>query len=161
MPTPARPQPKSDPEARLAQLGLRLPTPPKAMATYASAVASGGFLFVAGQGPLLDGELKIEGKVGGTVTLEQAYDAARISCLNALAVAKQALGSLTRIRRVVRATIYVACRDDFTQQPKVANGATDLLRELFGDAGLPARAAVGVNVLPMDIPVEVELQFEI
>ncbi len=149
------------PEERLVQLGLRLPEAPKAVATYSSVVRSGSFLFVAGQGPMIKGQPKYRGKVGEAVTLEEGYEAARLSCLNALAIARDAVGGLSKIKRAVRATVYVASTDTFVDQPKVANGATDLLRELFGEAMLPARAAVGVNVLPMDIPVEVELQFEL
>lgn len=150
-----------DAEAKLTELGFTLPDPPKPVATYAAHVRSGNFLFIAGQGPTVVGGVRFQGKVGATISIDQGYEAARLACLNALAVARQALGSLDQIQRVVRATIYVASTDDFTQQPQVANGATDLLKQLFGEAGLPARAAVGVNVLPMNIPVEVELQLEV
>lgn len=149
------------PESRLLALGLRLPEPPKALATYRQVVRSGNFLFVAGQGPMVDGKPTITGKVGKEVSVEQAQAAARQACLNALALLRQEVGLLNKIKQVVRATVYVASADAFTQQPKVANGATDLLKDIFGDAGLPARAAVGVNVLPLDIPVELELQVEV
>jgi enamine deaminase RidA (YjgF/YER057c/UK114 family) len=148
-------------EDRLRQLKITLPTPPKAMAAYSSWVRSGNLLFIAGQGPVLDGKPTVKGKVGAGVTPQQAYDAARLSCLNALAVARDALGSLDKVKRPVYARLFVACADDFTEQPKVANGATELLRDLFGEANLPARAAVGTNVLPLDIPVELELVFEV
>lgn len=148
-------------ESALKSAGVMLPPAPKALATYASAVRSGNLLFIAGQGPMIDGKPKFVGKVGGQVTPDQAYEAARISCLNALAVVREAVGSLDKVKRVVKATVYVASTSEFTAQPTVANGATDLLRQLWGEAGLPARAAVGVNVLPMDIPVEVELVFEV
>jgi enamine deaminase RidA (YjgF/YER057c/UK114 family) len=150
-----------DPEARLQRMGIQLPAPPKAMATYRSAVRSGNLLFVAGQGPMLNGKPTAQGKLGGAVSFEQGYEAARVSALNALAVVRAAVGSLNEVRQFVRATVYVASTPDFTDQPRVANGATDLLRELWGDDGLPARAAVGVPVLPMDIPVELELAVEL
>lgn len=148
-------------EARLAELGVELPSPPKAMANYAAAVRSGNLLFIAGQGPMVDGQPTITGKVGADVTVEQAYEAARMACVNALAVARGVLGSLDKVKRAVNARVYVACTDDFTEQPKVANGATDLLAEIGDSHALPARAAVGVNVLPMDIPVELELVLEV
>lgn len=159
--SPPRNSPAVQPEARLFQMGLKLPDPPQAVATYRSIVRSGTALYVAGQGPMVAGKPTITGKVGKSVTVDQAYEAARLSCLNALAILRKELGTLSRIKQVVRATVYVASAADFTQQPKVANGATDLLRELFGEAGLPARAAVGVNVLPLDIPVEFEIQVEV
>ncbi|MBI2077626.1 MAG: RidA family protein [Euryarchaeota archaeon] len=147
-------------ESKLQALKVLLPKAPKAMATYSSWVRSGNLLFIAGQGPMVDGLPKFKGKVGATVTLAQGQESARLACLNALAVVKEALGSLDKVKRVVKANVYVACTNDFTDQPKVANGATELLRDLWGEAGLPARAAVGVNVLPMDIPVELELVVE-
>ena len=148
-------------EAKLLALKVALPKAPKAMATYSSWVRTGNLLFIAGQGPMVEGVPKYQGKVGANVTPAQGHESARIACLNALAVVKEALGSLDKVKRVVKANVYVACTNDFTEQPKVANGATELLRDLWGDAGLPARAAVGVNVLPMDIPVELELVLEV
>lgn len=150
-----------DPEARLKELGIQLPSPPKPYASYRTAVRSGDLLFVAGQGPVRDGVVTARGKVGGTVDVGHAYEAAKLCALNALAIAREQLGSLGHISQVVRATVYVASVSNFTDQPKVADGATDLLRELWGDKGLPARAAVGVPVLPLDIPVELELTFEV
>src|SRR5437879_4929607 len=148
-------------ESKLAELKIRLPAPPKALATYASWVRSGNLVFVAGQGPMVDGVPKWRGKVGANVTIEQATEAARIACLNALAIVKEAVGSLDKVKRAVKANIYVACTPDFTDQPKVANGATELLKALWGEGGLPVRAAVGTNVLPLDIPVELELVVEV
>lgn len=148
-------------ETTLQTLHISLPKPPSAVATYASAVRSGNLLFIAGQGPMVDGKPKFTGKVGANVTLEQGQESARIACLNALAVAKQALGSLDKVKRAVQATVWVACTDRFTEQPKVANGATEILRQIWGEGALPARAAVGTNVLPMDIPVEVALVLEV
>lgn len=150
-----------DAESKLRKLGLTLPEAPKAMATYRSAVQSGNLLFVAGQGPMVNGKPTCQGKLGANVTFDQGYEAARVSALNALAVIKAHTGSLDKVAQVVRATIYVASAPTFTDQPRVANGATDLLQELWGERGLPARAAVGVPVLPMDIPVELELAVEV
>jgi enamine deaminase RidA (YjgF/YER057c/UK114 family) len=118
-------------------------------------------LFIAGQGPLEGGKPTVTGRLGEGVTIEQGYEAARVTCLNALAVIRQAAGSLDAVRRAVKATVYVASTKDFTQQPKVADGVTDLLRDIWGEEGLPARAAVGVNVLPMNLPVELELAVEL
>ena len=148
-------------DEKLRAMGLLLPQPPKAMATYRSAVQSGNLLFIAGQGPMVNGKPTSQGKLGENVSFEQGYEAARVSALNALAVIHAHAGSLAAVKQVVRATVYVASAPHFVDQPRVANGATDLLRELWGDAGLPARAAVGVPVLPMDIPVELELAVEL
>jgi enamine deaminase RidA (YjgF/YER057c/UK114 family) len=148
-------------ETTLQTLKIALPAPPKAVATYATAVRSGNLLFIAGQGPMVDGKAKFTGKLGGNVTIEQGQECARIACLNALAIAKQHLGSLDKVKRAVQCTVWVACKDTFTEQPKVANGATDVIKQVWGEAALPARAAVGTNVLPMDIPVEVALVLEV
>jgi enamine deaminase RidA (YjgF/YER057c/UK114 family) len=150
-----------DPEAKLRSLNLELPKASRPFASYRAAVRSGDLLHIAGQGPVRDGQVMLKGKVGAQVTLQQAYDAARLSALNALAIAKDQAGSLGAIKQAVRAVVYVASAPGFTDQPKVADGATDLLRELFGEQGLPARSAVGVASLPLDIPVEVELTFEL
>lgn len=150
-----------DPEARLRELGIALPSPPKPYASYRTSVRSGDLLYIAGQGPVRDGVVTVRGKVGERVSIGEAYEAAKLSALNALAIAQQHLGTLRAVKRAVRATVYVASAKDFTEQPRVADGATDLLRELWGEEGLPARAAVGVNVLPLDIPVELELTLEV
>jgi enamine deaminase RidA (YjgF/YER057c/UK114 family) len=148
-------------EARLKQLGIELPAPPKPFATYSQFTRSGNIIFVAGTGPTKDGKILMTGKLGAGVTVEQGYEAAKRACLNSLAVVRAAAGSLDRVRRILKANVYVASANDFYEQPQVANGATDLLRDIFGEHGLPARAAVGVNVLPMDIPVELELVVEV
>ena len=150
-----------DPEAKLRALGIALPSAPKPYASYRTAVRSGDLLFIAGQGPVRDGQVVHRGKVSDRVSVGEAYEAAKLCSLNALAIAREHLGSLDEIQQVVKATVFVASAPTFTDQPKVADGATDLLRELWGDQGLPARAAVGVNVLPLDIPVEVEVIFEV
>lgn len=150
-----------DPEAKLRELGLELPAAPKPFASYRAAVRSGALLFLAGQGPTRGREVVLRGKVGDEVSVEEGYEAARLSCLNALAVAREHAGSLSAVRRAVRATVYVACAPGFAEHPRVADGATDLLEALWGGEGLPARAAVGVASLPMDIPVELELTLEL
>ena len=153
--------PASDPESRLKELGLELPPAPKPFASYRAAVRAGNVLYVAGTGPTREGKILVQGKVGEGVTVAQAYDAARLSCLNALAAARAHLGSLAKVRQVVQATVWIACSPAFHEHPKVADGATDLLRDVFGERGLPARAAVGAPSLPMDIPVEVALVLEV
>lgn len=149
------------PEERLEALGIILPPPPGPAGTYAPALQVGGFLFVSGQVPVRDGRPALTGKVGREVTPEEACQAARLCALNGLAAARAALGSLDRIRRVVRTVGYVASAEGFTGQPGVVNGASDLLVEVFGDRGVGARAAVGVFELPLGVPVEIEFMFEI
>jgi len=143
--------------ARLAELGLSLPAVAKPVAAYVPAVATGNLVLTAGQLPFVDGALPATGKVGDAVTAEDAAGLARICALNALAAIDAEIGSLDRITRIVKVSVYVASTPDFTQQPVVANGASLLLGELFGDAGIHARSALGVPVLPLDSAVEVEL----
>lgn len=149
------------PEETLAKLGLTLPTPSKPVASYVPAVRSGNLVFVAGQLPFVDGKLPKTGKLGEEISLEDGQALARTCALNALAVVKAELGELSRVKRIVRAGVFVACSDNFFDQPKVANGASDLFVQVFGEAGRHARAAVGVNVLPLGAPVEVELLVEV
>ena len=151
----------SAPEARLAALGLGLLEPARPVASYIPTRRVGNLLWVSGQVPILAGQLTARGKVPSAVPLDAAQAAARQCVLNALAAAKAALGSLDPIAGVVRVGVWVACDDTFTDQPKVANGASDLLVEVFGDAGRHARAAVGTNALPLGVPVEVEVLFEL
>jgi enamine deaminase RidA (YjgF/YER057c/UK114 family) len=145
---------------RLAELGLTVPTVPAPVAVYVPAVRSGSYVFTSGQLPLSSGELLATGKVGGEVSPEAAYDCARQCALNAIAAVKS-LVDLDSVVRVVKATVFVASTPDFTGQPGVANGASELFGAAFGDAGQHARSAVGVPVLPLDAPVEVELVVEI
>jgi enamine deaminase RidA (YjgF/YER057c/UK114 family) len=147
--------------ARLAQLGITLPTPPKPVAAYVPARRVGNLLFVSGQLPFKDGKLLASGPVPSAVSLEAAAAAARQCAINALAVANDALGSLDKVAGVARVGAWVACTAEFTDQPKVANGASDLLVEVFGEAGKHARAAVGTNALPLGATVEVEVWFEV
>lgn len=148
-------------EARLKQLGIELPTPPAPMANYVTAVRVGSLLFLSGHGPLRNGQVTHAGKVGRDLTIEQGQEAARVTGLNLLATARGALGSLDRVRRVVKLLGMVHCAEDFTEHPKVINGCSDLMVEVFGDAGRHARSAVGMGSLPMDIPVEIECIVEV
>ena len=148
-------------EARLAELDITLPELVPPLAAYQPTARSGNLVFTAGQLPARDGEMLAIGKVGGEVTEEQGYECARQCALNALAAVKAEIGSLDDVKRVVKVVVFVASTPDFTGQPKVANGASDTMTAAFGDAGVHARSAVGVPVLPLDAPVEVEIVVEI
>jgi enamine deaminase RidA (YjgF/YER057c/UK114 family) len=148
-------------EDKLADLGLTLPGVAAPLAAYVPAVRSGAYVYTSGQLPLVDGKLPLTGKVGGEVTPEEAKDLARTSALNALAAVKSVIGDLDRIVRVVKVVGFVASASDFTGQPGVINGASELLGAALGDKGIHARSAVGVAVLPLDAPVEVEIQVEV
>lgn len=147
----------STPEQRLAELGLELPTVTPPLAAYVPAVQVGDLVWTAGQLPMVSGSLAATGLVGSDVTPEQAADLARICALNALAAVASVTGGLAAVRRVVKVVGYVASAPGFTAQPAVVDGASRLLGEVFGDAGKHARSAVGVAVLPLNAPVEVEL----
>lgn len=151
----------TSPEDRLAELGLSLPSVVPPVAAYVPAVRSGSFVFTAGQVPMRDGELVATGKVGDTVSVEQATECAQQCALNALAAVTSVVDDLATITRVVKATVFVASTPEFTGQAGVANGASELLGSVFGDAGVHARSAVGVASLPLDAPVEVELVVEV
>ena len=146
---------------RLQDLGIVLPEVAKPAGAYLPAVVSGNLVFTAGQIPLVDGKLVATGKVGKEITQEQAKDIARICALNAVSAVRGAIGDLDRVKRIVKVVGFVASTPDFTQQPFVLNGASELLQQIFGDDGIHARSAVGVAVLPLDAPVEVELVVEI
>jgi enamine deaminase RidA (YjgF/YER057c/UK114 family) len=149
------------PTERLAALGLTLPPVPVPQAAYVPAVRTGQYVYTAGQLPFVDGKLPATGKVGGAVTSEEAYGYARIAGLNALAAAASEAGGLDNIARIVKITGCVASEPDFTGQPGVINGASELMIAVFGEAGKHARSAVGMAVLPLDTPVEVELIVEV
>lgn len=151
----------STPEQRLADLGLDLPEVAAPLAAYVPAVRSGDHVYTSGQLPTVGGELKATGKLGAEVSVEQGAELARISALNALAALKSQIGELSQVARIVKVVIFVASAPDFTAQPQVGNGASELLREVFGEAGVHARSAVGVAVLPLDAPVEVDLIAEV
>ncbi|HWH29532.1 MAG TPA: RidA family protein [Mycobacteriales bacterium] len=146
--------------ARLAELGLELPPVVPPVAAYVPAVRSGDLVFTSGQLPVVEGRMAVTGKVGALVTPEQAKDLARTCALNALA-AVDALVGLDAVERVVKVVGFVASAPDFTGQPGVVNGASELLGDVFGDAGRHARSAVGVATLPLDAPVEVELVVQV
>lgn len=148
-------------EQRLAELGLTLPAVTKPLASYVPAVVTGDLVYTAGQLPLVDGALPATGKVGAEVSPDDAAGYARICALNALAAAASVIGSLDRVTRVVKVVGFVASAPGFTAHAGVMNGASDLLGEVFGEAGQHARSSVGVAVLPLDAPVEVELVLEI
>lgn len=151
----------SSPEQRLAELGIVLPVPPAPAAAYVPTVRSGELLFVSGQLPSADGKLLAYGKVGAEVDLDSAVACARQCAINVLAQVRAATGSLDAVVRVVKLTVFVASAPGFTEQHLVANGASELLAEVFGEAGRHARSAVGVALLPMDAPVEVDAVLEL
>lgn len=153
---------ESDPDARLAALGLALPQVTRPLAAYIPAIRTGNYVYTSGQIPVVDGKLPAVGKVGAEVTASDANALARICVLNALAAAAAAGGGgLSAIRRIVKVTGFVASAPDFSAQAQVMNGASELLLEIFGEAGRHARSAIGVAVLPLDAPVEVELIAEV
>ena len=151
----------STPEERLAELGLAVPEVAKPVAAYVPAVRSGNHVFTSGQLPMRAGELIATGKVGTEVTEEEAVACAQQCALNAIAAVKAEIGDLSRITRIVKVVAFVASTPEFTGQPLVANGASELFGNVFGDAGVHARSAVGVPVLPLDAPVEVEILVEV
>ena len=148
-------------EQRLIQMGLTLPEPPQPAGAYVRARRSGDIIYVAGQIPTVDGEVRYSGKVGADLTLEEGYEAAKLCGLNALAVLRAEAGSLNNIAQLVRVAGFVCSADGFTDQPKVINGASELFAEVLGEAGRHARVAVGVNELPLGSAVEVEVMAEV
>lgn len=150
-----------DPEAKLSELGIELSTPSAPVANYVNAVRTGNLIFLAGKGPLKpDGE-NITGKLGGNLTIEEGYEAARITGINQLSVLKAELGNLNKVKRIVKVLGMVNSTSDFTDQPKVVNGYSDLMVAVFGENGKHARAAVGMGALPSDIAIEVEMIVEV
>jgi enamine deaminase RidA (YjgF/YER057c/UK114 family) len=151
----------SEVEARLAELGMTLPDVAKPLAAYVPAVRAGDLIWTSGQLPTVGGGLLATGKVGAEVTAEQAADLAGYCALNALAAIKAEIGDLDQVERVVKVVGYVASDPSFFGQPAVVNGASELIGKAFGDAGVHARSAVGVAVLPLDAPVEVEVVVQV
>ncbi len=151
----------STPEERLAALGLALPAVAAPVAAYVPAVRTGSYVYTSGQLPMVQGQLAATGKVGAEVTAERAKELAQTCVLNALAAIRAEIGDLSMVTRVVKVVGFVASAPDFTGQPGVVNGASELLGQVFGDAGVHARSAVGVAVLPLDAPVEVEVVVEV
>lgn len=150
-----------DPEGRLADLGIELPTPPEPVANYVRTVRSGKLVFTSGHGPMRPEGGYVTGKLGRDLTLEQGYEAARLTAIALLASLKKEIGDLSNVRRVVKVTGMVNSDPEFTDQPKVINGCSDLLVEVFGDRGRHSRAAVGMASLPMGIAVEIEMVVEV
>ena len=148
-------------DARLKELGITLSAPPKPVAAYVPYTVSGNIVFVSGQIPIADGAIKYIGKLGVDVPLEAGQAAAQLCAINILAQLKAAIGDLDRVTRCLKLGVFVNAAPDYTQQPEVANGASDLIAAVFGDAGKHARAAVGVGSLPRGVAVEVEAVFEI
>lgn len=144
-------------EAKLKSMGLELPEVPKPVAAYVPAIKEGDLVFTSGQIPLVNGELKYKGKVGKDFTEAEGYAAAKICALNCLSVIKSQIGSLDNIKQIIKVVGFVNSADDFYMQPKVINGASEFLGELFGEKGQHARSAVGVNALPLNATVEVEM----
>lgn len=145
------------PEDRLKQLGITLPPPPQPVASYVPAVQVGNLLFMSGTGPLREGKPAFRGRVGETLTLEEGMEAARLTMLNLLSTLRHTLGSLDRVERIVKLLGFVNSAPDFTQQPQVINGASELLLQIFGERGQHARSAIGTSALPFGIPVEIEM----
>src|SRR6187399_1169 len=150
-----------DAETKLKEKGIVLTAPGKPVANYVNVVRVGNLLFLAGKGPTNPDGTNITGKVGKDLTIEQGYEAARLTALNHLAVLKAELGSLNKVKRIVKVLGMVNCTEDFKDQPKVINGYSDLMVEIFGDKGKHARSAVGMYALPSNIAVEVEVVVEV
>ena len=148
-------------EKKLKNMGLELSEPSAPVGNYIGAVRTGNLLFVSGHGPRRGGKLAMVGKVGRDLTPEQGYEAAKVAMLHCLGTVQRELGNLDRVKRVVKLLGMVNCTEEFTEHPKVINGASDLLVELFGEAGRHARSAVGMQSLPMNIPVEIEMVLEV
>ena len=151
----------SHPEEKLAELGLKLPQVAKPVAAYVPVVRTGNLVYTSGQLPLRDGSLIATGKNGDSISAEVGVECAQQCALNALAAVKSEIGDLANVERIVKVVAFVASSPDFTGQPQVANGASELLSQVFGEAGQHARSAVGVPVLPLDAPVEVEIIVEV
>lgn len=149
-------------ERKLKELGIELPIAPRPVANFVSAVTSGNRVYTAGTGPRMsDGKLLYIGKLGADVSVEQGQEAARLCTINILGVLKEHLGDLDRVKRIVKLLAFVNSTSDFHMQPQVINGASDLLVEVFGENGIHARSAIGTNVLPSNMPVEIEMIVEI
>ncbi|MET8000598.1 RidA family protein [Nonomuraea glycinis] len=150
-----------NPEQKIADLGLTLPEVVTPLAAYVPTVRTGDLVYTSGQVPMVEGKLHQTGKLGVDLGVDEGRAQARICALNAVAALKAEIGDLAKVKRIVKVVVFVASAPGFTEQPQVANGASDLLGEVFGDAGKHARSAVGVAALPLDAPVEVELIAEV
>ena len=148
-------------EQRLTQLGIKLPAPPEPFGIYAEAVQTGNLLFLTGMLPTVGREAKFIGRIGAELDVEAGHKAARLAALNGLAVARQHLGSLDKVTRIVRLGVFVATSGDVREQPKIADGASELLQDVFGKNKNPTRLVYGVASLPLGVPVELELILEV
>ena len=148
-------------EEKIKELGLFLPEAPKPLAAYIPAIVTGKLVMTAGQVPIISGEMKYKGKVGVDVTLDEAKKAAELCALNCLSVIKGVIGDLNKIERIIKLAVFVNSADNFVGQPSVANGASELMEKLFGENGKHVRSAVGVNELPRDAAVEIEMIAEL
>jgi enamine deaminase RidA (YjgF/YER057c/UK114 family) len=149
------------PEDKLKELGIEFPEAPAPLGSYVPVVRTGNLIFLSGILPLRHGKLTRHGVVGKDISLDESMEDARTATVNALSVLKSYIGSLDKVKRCIKITGYVASASDFIEQPKVLNAASDLMFEIFGEAGRHARAAVGVNVLPLNSPVEIDFIFEV
>jgi enamine deaminase RidA (YjgF/YER057c/UK114 family) len=149
------------PEDKLKELGIELPEAPKPLGSYIPAVRTGNLIFLSGMLPLIQGKLVRQGKVGEDIRIEEAGEDVRTAVINALSVLKANIGTLNNVKRCVKITGYIASSPNFTDQPMVLNAASDLLFEIFGESGRHARVAAGVNVLPLNSPVEIDFIFEV
>ena len=147
-------------EKKLNEMGIELTEPGKPVASYVPAVQTGNLIFVSGQIPKKDGEI-ITGRVGEDISIEDAYEAAKLCCISCLSVVKSMVGDLDKVKKIVKVVGYVNSVPESGDQPKVVNGASDLLVEVFGDVGMHARAAIGNSGLPLNVPVEVEMIVEV
>jgi enamine deaminase RidA (YjgF/YER057c/UK114 family) len=148
-------------EKKMRGLGLELPEVPKPVASYVPAVRSGNYVYTSGQVPFVKGELMHKGKLGGDLTIEQGYACARVTAMNCLAAVKSVIDDLDRVKRIVRVTGFINSAPGFTDQPKVLNGASDLLVEVFGERGKHSRLALGASELPLGAPLEIYMVVEI
>ncbi|MCZ7603675.1 MAG: RidA family protein [Melioribacteraceae bacterium] len=148
-------------EEKLKDLGIEIPEAPMPLASYIPSTIVGNLVYTAGQVPLINGKLKNAGLVGRDISMADAQEAAKTCAINCLGAVKKAIGDLNKIKRIVKLTVFVASEDGFVDQPKVANGASDLLVEIFGENGKHVRSAVGVTALPLNAPVEIEMIVEL
>jgi len=151
----------NNPELKLEELGITLSTPSSPVANYVNTVLTGNLLYISGKGPLQDNGEYIKGKVGEDLTIEEGYYAARVTAINLISTLKASLGDLSKVKRIIRVTGMVNSSSDFTEHPSVVNGCSDLLVEVFGERGKHTRAAVGMNSLPSNIAVEIDMIVEV
>ena len=149
------------PEEKLKELGIELPEAPAPLGSYVPVVRAGNLIFLSGILPMVRGDLLRRGRVGENISIDEAKEDVKTAAINALSILKAQIGSLNSVKRCIKITGYIASASDFTEQPKVLNAASDLMYDIFGEAGRHARAAVGVNVLPLNSPVEIEFIFEV